>query len=252
MLRAGEWKATKKGTLEVWNHRRDMAPLLGRVEEKRPATIEYSLCPSICACPPASREQSIPSASPQLHPARTRPEAACQLRRIGPTSWGKPTIAPAFPGQAYRTQEEPCCGAFPTSPSQHQEVPHWSEVTRPVLSAIGKCLIATVHPGKSHPATSSAPPMGSNLTSPACPWEVPHCCCVPRQAPPTLGKHPNAPEQSTQHHQPWRRAASPTLTWKVLLCLRTRWLDPPTLGKCSSAQERQSKPCLATGRAAPP
>lgn len=68
MLRAGEWKATTTtGTWEkVWTCRRDKMPLLGRGEEGQ-AAIEYYLCPSMHACLPASREQSVPSTSPPLH-----------------------------------------------------------------------------------------------------------------------------------------------------------------------------------------
>ena len=58
MLRAGEWKATAKGTWgKSWTHRRDKAAVLGRGEEEGRATIEHSLSHSECSGPPASREQ---------------------------------------------------------------------------------------------------------------------------------------------------------------------------------------------------
>ena len=44
MLRAGEWKATAKGTWgKSWTRRTDKAPVLGRAEEEGWATIEYFL-----------------------------------------------------------------------------------------------------------------------------------------------------------------------------------------------------------------
>ena len=64
MLRAGQWKATTEGTRKVWTHRRDKAPVLGKGEEEGYAAIEYSLHPSVCAFPPASREQSFPTHPP--------------------------------------------------------------------------------------------------------------------------------------------------------------------------------------------
>ena len=46
MLSAGEWNATTEGTWQKsWIYRRDKVPVLGRVEEKGWATIEYSPMP---------------------------------------------------------------------------------------------------------------------------------------------------------------------------------------------------------------
>ena len=57
MLRAREWKATKDRTWgKVWACRRDKVPVLGRGEEEGRTAIEYSLCPSMHTCQPASRE----------------------------------------------------------------------------------------------------------------------------------------------------------------------------------------------------
>ena len=55
MLRAGGWKATSEETWEKsWICRRDKAPVLGRGEEERWATIEYSPHHSELTCPPLS------------------------------------------------------------------------------------------------------------------------------------------------------------------------------------------------------
>ena len=71
-LRAWEWKAMTEGIQEnVWTCCRDKAPLLERGEEEGWASIENSLCPSMHAYLPTSRNQSVPSASP-LPPLASR------------------------------------------------------------------------------------------------------------------------------------------------------------------------------------
>ena len=68
-LRAGEWKATSEGTWQKsWMCRRDKAPVLGRVEEKGWAAIEYSPHHSELTCPPAIRKLCFPVIPPPSTP----------------------------------------------------------------------------------------------------------------------------------------------------------------------------------------
>ena len=69
MLRAGEWKATSVGTWQKrWICRRDKVLVLGRVEEKGCAAIEYSTHHSELTCPPAIRKLCFPVHLPSLYP----------------------------------------------------------------------------------------------------------------------------------------------------------------------------------------
>ena len=74
MLRAGEWKATSKGTWEKsWICRIDKAPDLGRVEEEVWADIEYTPHHSEVTCLPAIRNPCFP-----LHPLSPYAMLECQ------------------------------------------------------------------------------------------------------------------------------------------------------------------------------
>ena len=69
MLRAREWKATSEGTWQKrWICRRDKVPVLGRVEEKGWATIEYSPHHSGLTCLPVIRKLCFPVHPPSHYP----------------------------------------------------------------------------------------------------------------------------------------------------------------------------------------
>ena len=145
---------------------------MGRGEKEGWAAIEHSLCPSMLTCPPASRAQSIPSASPQLHPRPAWPEAACHLQWTGPTPWGMPTSAMVFPGQAYLPM-----GSAPL-PSMPWQAP----------PSIRKYITTLMHTCQPCPPAGSAPLLQRDQASSAYPCEVPHCHGVPWQAPPSHRK----------------------------------------------------------------
>ena len=72
-LRAGEWKATSEGTWKKsWICWRDKAPVLGRVEEKGWAAIEYSPHHSELMCLSAIRKLCFPVHPPSLYPVLAR------------------------------------------------------------------------------------------------------------------------------------------------------------------------------------
>ena len=142
MLKAGEWRATTKGTWgKNWTCRRDKAPVLGRGEEEGQATIEYSLHPSKSACPPASREQCFPVHAPS------------------PTPCVPDLRLPAIPeGWPHHSQEANHLRGFPWPGLPTL----WSGYTpaeqRPAPPNPWKSSTAQKHWGKPCPATESLPP----------------------------------------------------------------------------------------------
>ena len=94
-------------------------PVLGRVEEKRWATIEYSPHHSKLTCPPAVRKLCFPVDPPHPLPL-VRALDCLPSQRAGLTICGKPTTSGAFPALACL----PPGGATPLqSSTQHHQPP---------------------------------------------------------------------------------------------------------------------------------
>ena len=205
--------------------------MLGRGEEEGQATIEYSLCPSLGAFPPASREQRFPAHPPSLHPLCVWLEATCHPRGLAspplgshpppslsldnlPTHRKCPTLVEQAAQHCSPLGRAPWPRSSRANPAGPWEVCLHHNVYLPVPSILesaplSKGAYSLVHTCPSHLPLGSAPLPRSQLVSPASPQEVLRFC------------------------------------WESLPA-------PSTLRKSSMAPEHQGKPCLATGSAHPP
>lgn len=123
MLRTGEWKAKTEGTWEkVQTLRRDKEPLLERGEEEGRVAIENSMCFSMCAYLPTSREQSVHSTFPPT--PLWQLGAACHLRWTGwtgPAAEARPDQPSLAAGSAPLPQRAPKCADYNLASPNSQE-----------------------------------------------------------------------------------------------------------------------------------
>ena len=222
MLRAGEWKATTEGTREkIWTHRRDKVPVVGRGEEERWASMEYILCPSMCACLPASREKSFPD-------------------------------HPLFPSPCMPGQKPP---AILVDWLHHLcEANHHRSFPWPGLPIHRKCPIPVRQACQHCLPSGGAPLPWSETASPAHPWELPDssrarrpvliptpevllCLGVTLLATLTLGKCPTASKQEGQH-LPISGKLSTAAPGKACLAMGSA---PPPQKRKTQARRRSSE-----------
>ena len=136
----------------------------------------------MCACLPASREQSIPNTSP--HPPHMLNDRSClpsmadwpycpwEVNNDCSVPWpGLPThrkhpaavVCPKKPCPDHRK----CTATMVHAPAHTWEAAHCHRATRPALTALRKCTAAAVCPSKPCLAVGSAPPLWHALASPA-------------------------------------------------------------------------------------
>ena len=192
-------------------HRRDKAPVLGRGQEERQATTEYSLHPSEHACPSASREQCFPVHPPSPYPMCVPdmrlpaiPEGwphhlqeANHLRGYTPTDQRPAPPAPWKSPTAQKRQSKLCQAVGnlfplwggPASSSCPGEVPISLPAAQIAAPAFRRCCT----PAEQLPSTTSA-------------LEESYSPETPEQPPPGYGKSASNAGQSCQSQLPWESA----------------------------------------------
>ena len=158
------------------------------------------LAPSLHACPPASRGQSIPSTYPWQHahtPDQKPPTILGRLAQMPmrrqPTAWCA-SSRPAHPPEA------PLHWLTPAILFQHREVHRDHGTHQPALTALGKHHAALEQPGQSRQPLGSSLLMWCTPARPIQPWEGHHHHGIHQSAPPPKVEYPSTAEPSSQPH----------------------------------------------------
>ena len=234
MLRAWDWKATQQrepgrrsGPTGETRHQCGVGG-----DEEGWATIEYSLCPSMHACLPASREQSFPAYP--LFPTPYTPGRK------------PPAILVDWP---HHLREDNHHSSFPQpSLPAHRKSPTPAEQARPAPPALGKSSTSQEHQGKPCPAMQSAPSPQCVPASVAHLQEELHSHRASRLALPAIWKPRESP---ASHREPTSTTVSscqPCRSLGSTLRLRVSQLAPPVLGKCSTPAEQAGQHHPPSGR----
>ena len=254
---------------EGWDLQERQGTIVGEGRGGGAGAKEYSLCPSMHTCPPASREQSIPSLHVPGH------KLSAIQGGLAPRPMGSQACLPTGSAPLPRCTLE--------SPSQHWEVHLHHSVHLPAPPALHKHPTAMERSGqpacpwevprcsgKPRLAMGSAPPQQCAPASPTHPREAPQCCGVTWPALPALRKCPTAPVHPGKPHPhsgstppPLRDLTSPAYLWEVPCCHRATGqtrpplgssppprsdlASPPGCGKCTTTSAHTRQPHLPSG-----
>ena len=215
-LRAGERKATSEGTWQKsWIHKRDKAPVLGRVEEKEWAVIEYSTHHSELTCPPAIRKLCFPVYPPSLTPCSCAgSETACHPGGLATPFVGSwPPQGLSLPWPTCPLEGLQLHGAAPstTSPLENDRSPE-----KPEQALAGPATSASIRRQSSQFSCPGEEPLGFSVAQLAAPT-LGGCCTPVEKLPSTT---------STLQEPPQPRKARTGSAWPCNICLHPEAVLP--------------------------